>query len=361
MALEHDPLAPAFMCLVQHCVASHRGSRDRRIDSRSARIFWSGQQDGAAGKIDLLATIAETKNRVGSEAGQCLIAKGELGARIAPGADSGAFHYAVINGRRTRSALRSEQPHVADYLSNTGLLFYRCADESRNAHREEEDEQIAKQVFHGVILRPLLWMLLPLKRKYLCRSYGRCLARFAARLKLYRQRKGAARIGDLIVEEMFIGLIGGPGAQCAGGEISREPITRDQGTNSAHIHTRLLMEIIAHHDTGGGVQAECPSKICRVRNIGLVIVAPWPFRFRSKTDFHICPKSELLGATERHRFFGVEDDGVVREKLVPSLVGREPVIIVLQAQKEIVQLRDGATEANIDIEAVEIEVVEAVV
>src|ERR1700676_456157 len=105
MAFKHDPLAPALMGLVQHCIASHRGSGDHSIDSRGARAFWRGEQNGAARKIDLFTTVAKTEDSVGPEAGQCLIAKGELSTRIASGADSGALHHAIIYGRGMRRAL----------------------------------------------------------------------------------------------------------------------------------------------------------------------------------------------------------------------------------------------------------------
>ena len=80
-SLKNDKLDEGVGVILQH----HRGAGDRRgdcrgIDLRSTRILGHAQEHGAAAELEIAGAFVETENRVGAEAGESLVGKGELGA-----------------------------------------------------------------------------------------------------------------------------------------------------------------------------------------------------------------------------------------------------------------------------------------
>src|SRR5438105_12286266 len=78
-------------------------------------------------------------------------------------------------------------------------------------------------------------------------------------------------------------------------------------------------------------------------------------------DICVDAQGERLGAAKTKRNLGVQDNGMVLKESCKAVFLGQPVIIVLDAQKQIMPLWHEISEAGFKIKAPEIEVVELIV
>src|SRR5215469_1187193 len=82
---------------------------------------------------------------------------------------------------------------------------------------------------------------------------------------------------------------------------------------------------------------------------------------RSHTDIRVGAQRECLSAAEAKRNLRVQDKGMVLKESCKTVFLGQPVVIVLNSQKQIMPLRHQIPEADFNIKASKIEVVESVV
>src|SRR4029450_7711529 len=78
---------------------------------------------------------------------------------------------------------------------------------------------------------------------------------------------------------------------------------------------------------------------------------------------NICVRaqSERLSAAKPKRNAGVNDEGVVLKESCKAVFLSQPVVVVLNAQKQIMPLRHEISEADFNIKTSKIEIVESIV
>src|SRR5206468_9435124 len=80
-----------------------------------------------------------------------------------------------------------------------------------------------------------------------------------------------------------------------------------------------------------------------------------------KADICVRAQSERLSTAKAKWNLRIYDEGMVLKESCEAVFLRQPIVIVLKAQKQIMPMRHEISEANFKIKAPEIEVVEPIV
>src|SRR2546430_11190599 len=114
------------------------------------------------------------------------------------------------------------------------------------------------------------------------------------------------------------------------------------------------MVISADHATDRS-DRECASQVRRVADITFVVISPRTLMVRRHTNVYIRAHGKLLRAAEPERHLGIENQRVVREKLVTEpIVKGQAIEIVFAAQNQVVKLRHEIIEPRLHVETAEV-------
>lgn len=143
-SLEHDELDERVRVKLEHHGGAGDGRRDgRSIDLCPPGILRHAQEHGAPAELEVARSLVETENRVRAKAGEGLIGKGQLGARLDSGADGGTIANCVVNGSCSRRSLLRKELDVLDHLADAGLFQLRGI--PRLEGENDRQEQAAKE------------------------------------------------------------------------------------------------------------------------------------------------------------------------------------------------------------------------
>src|SRR5438876_11627589 len=132
--------------------ASHR--RDRSADSRAAGALRDVEQNAATRQIEVSRAFAKTEESVRAEPHQSSIRESKLGARVVPRSHGRARADVVVYRCWTWCAVRCEQSHIVNHLSDTSFFLVgrdrECGRSNRNSEGERDPDG------RNAIMKPFL-------------------------------------------------------------------------------------------------------------------------------------------------------------------------------------------------------------
>ena len=84
-------------------------------------------------------------------------------------------------------------------------------------------------------------------------------------------------------------------------------------------------------------------------------------RIGGETETEVGSHRNLLSPADPKRKLGPESERMLRKELIKTVIGGEPIVIIVRTQQQVVQLWNEVTEPRARIEAPEIEVRKSIV
>jgi hypothetical protein len=122
-AFEHDELDESVRVKLEHDRRAGDGrGHSRSVDPGPASIFRHLQEHGPAAQLQVARPFVERENGIGSQSGEGLIAKDELGARLHAGPHRSAVAHFVGHHSGARGGLPREQGDLSNDLADASFV-----------------------------------------------------------------------------------------------------------------------------------------------------------------------------------------------------------------------------------------------
>src|SRR6266536_3339632 len=188
-------------------------------------------------------------------------------------------------------------------------------------------------------------------------------------LELHLEGHCAPEVGHLVIENALVRLACCKRTHSAHRKIFVHTIVCGKRENFADVVAASFV-ILPHYERAHGIDEKGAGENRRVAKIDRIIASlgrdridVWRLsRFLGRdANIQVGAQRERLSATKSKRNPRVYNEGVVLEESRKAVFLGEPIVIVLGAQKQIVPLRHEISEADFNIKASKIKVVESIV
>src|SRR5438045_246711 len=179
-------------------------------------------------------------------------------------------------------------------------------------------------------------------------------------LEFEGQRKRAADVRHVVIENALVRLAPGERRGRARRNIFVEAIVRGQRKHLAHIGA-IDRPIIAHKNPADRTHGKGASEAGSIADVEIEFVTLRRGWARAEAHIGVPAYRELLRAPDPERQLRAEEDRMVIKKIVEAVAEREPVVIVLGAQDQVVRFRQNRRQSRANIKAAEIERAEFII